>query len=157
MSEVQRYILSINSKSQTLAEMVESTDGNYVTYADYAALKDENARLAAENAAAIDAVTVFSKATEDLTEIIGDEIGMEGVAKLLDGFNALGNLPATDAYLAEVRAQAVDEFASVIGKLCQSEKVNSVRYRVAKHIVFLAVSHAASIRTAAKGEGVSDE
>ncbi len=82
---------------------------------------------------------------------------MEGVAKLLDGFNALGSLPATDAYLAEVRAQAVDEFASVIGKLCQSEKVNSVRYRVAKHIVFLAVSHAASIRTAAKGEGVSHE
>ncbi len=110
MGEIKRY--DFVHLGGDFYSVMEEQNGMYVTHEDYAALKDERDKLAAENAAAIDAVTVFSKATEDLTEIIGDEIGMDGVAKLLAGFSVFGNMPATDAYFAEIRAQAVDEFAA---------------------------------------------
>lgn len=68
-------------------------------------------QLVAENAAAIEAVRIFSNATEQLTEIIGDEIGMDGVGKLLHGFSIVGSMPATTQALNEAKAKGVDEFA----------------------------------------------
>ena len=68
--------------------------------------------LVAENVRAVDAVTVFSKVTEEITEVICDEIGHEKVAEILGAFNDLGNMPNTDAFTAELRAQGVDEFAA---------------------------------------------
>ncbi len=65
--------------------------------------------LAVENDRARKAVQIFSDATQELTEIIGDEIGMDGVAKLLAGFDAVGNMPATDAALAAIEARGVDQ------------------------------------------------
>lgn len=70
--------------------------------------------LAVENANARSAITVFSDATEQLTEIIGDEIGMDGVAKILAGFDAVGNMPATDAAIANIQAQARIEGAHFV-------------------------------------------
>lgn len=77
------------------------------------ALKEQVRALAAENLSARNSVTAFSEATIDLTEVIGDEIGMDGVRRILAGFEAVGNMPATDAILNEVRAQAVEDFAEV--------------------------------------------
>ncbi|EKN3740016.1 hypothetical protein OU751_004618, partial [Yersinia enterocolitica] len=68
-------------------------------------------QLVSENASAIEAVRIFSNATEQLTEIIGDEIGMDGVSKLLHGFSIVGSMPATTQALNEIKAQGVDEFA----------------------------------------------
>lgn len=68
-------------------------------------------QLVAENAAAIEAVRIFSNATEQLTEIIGDEIGMDGVGKLLHGFSIVGSMPATTQALNEIKAQGVEELA----------------------------------------------
>jgi len=65
--------------------------------------------LVAENVRAVDAVTVFSKVTEEITEVICDEIGHEKVAEILGAFNDLGNMPNTDLFTAELRAQGVDE------------------------------------------------
>lgn len=62
-------------------------------------------QLVAENAAAIEAVRIFSDATEQLTEIIGDEIGMDGVSKLLHGFSIVGSMPATDAAINKIKTQ----------------------------------------------------
>ncbi|MFA1238680.1 hypothetical protein ACCC84_10155 [Serratia odorifera] len=75
----------------------------------YEALKAERDALAVENDRARKAVQIFSDATQELTEIIGDEIGMDGVAMLLAGFDAVGNMPATDAALAAIQAQGVDK------------------------------------------------
>ncbi|ENR0029207.1 hypothetical protein ACETF5_004382 [Yersinia enterocolitica] len=69
-------------------------------------------QLVAENAAAIEAVRIFSNATEQLTEIIGDEIGMDGVSLLLHGFSIVGSMPATTQALNEIKAQGVMEFAT---------------------------------------------
>ncbi|EKN3779494.1 TPA: hypothetical protein ACPZPV_002225 [Yersinia enterocolitica] len=68
-------------------------------------------QLVAENAAAIEAVRIFSNATEQLTEIIGDEIGMDGVSLLLHGFSIVGSMPATTQALNEIKAQGVDELS----------------------------------------------
>lgn len=76
-----------------------------------AALNQQVVNLAVENANARSAITVFSDATEQLTEIIGDEIGMNGVAKILAGFDAVGNMPATNAAIANIQAQGVEKFA----------------------------------------------
>ncbi|MCB5319096.1 hypothetical protein LH413_16500 [Yersinia massiliensis] len=67
-------------------------------------------QLVAENVAAIEAVRIFSNATEQLTEIIGDEIGMDGVSLLLHGFSIVGSMPATTQALNEIKAQGVDDW-----------------------------------------------
>ncbi|WP_261373715.1 hypothetical protein [Yersinia mollaretii] len=64
-------------------------------------------QLVSENAAAIEAVRIFSNATEQLTEIIGDEIGMDGVSKLLHGFSIVGSMPATTQALNEYIAGSI--------------------------------------------------
>ncbi|OWF79194.1 hypothetical protein B4900_11010 [Yersinia rohdei] len=71
-------------------------------------------QLVGENAAAIEAVRIFSNATEQLTEIIGDEIGMDGVSLLLHGFSIVGSMPATTQALNEIKAQGVMEFAEFL-------------------------------------------
>lgn len=76
--------------------------------------REQVVNLAVENANARSAITVFSDATEQLTEIIGDEIGMDGVAKILAGFDAVGNMPATDAAVANIKAQGRIEGAHFV-------------------------------------------
>ncbi|MDD8453091.1 hypothetical protein LAX37_11910, partial [Escherichia coli] len=45
------------------------------------------------------------------TEVICEEIGRDGVLVILEAMKATGNMPATDAFLAEVRAQGVEMYA----------------------------------------------
>ena len=78
-------------------------------YLDVAA---ENVALAAENKMAVDAVTVFSNVTHDITEIICDELGHDRVAEIVAAYNDLGNMPATDRLLAEAEASGVEKFAA---------------------------------------------
>ncbi|EMD9721905.1 ead/Ea22-like family protein [Escherichia coli] len=75
--------------------------------------------LAAENELARKAVQEFCDVVGDSTEVICEEIGRDGVLVILEAMKATGNMPATDAFLAEVRAQGVEmmrEHPSI--KLC---------------------------------------
>lgn len=74
-------------------------------------LAAENVALAAENKMAVDAVTVFSNVTHDITDIICDELGHDRVAEIVAAYNDLGNMPATDRILAEAEARGVEKFA----------------------------------------------
>lgn len=74
-------------------------------------LAAETVRLAAENKMAVDAVTVFSNVTHDVTEIICDELGHDRVAEIVAAYNDLGNMPATDRIVAEAEARGVEKFA----------------------------------------------
>lgn len=74
-------------------------------------LAAENVRLAAENKMAVDAVTVFSNVTHDVTEIICDELGHDRVAEIVAAYNDLGNMPATDRIVAGIKADGVEMFA----------------------------------------------
>ncbi len=67
-----------------------------------AALEDaqrSNGVLAAENAAARDAVQVFCDVVGDNIDAICEVIGKDGVMAILSAMRATGNLPATDAFL----------------------------------------------------------
>ncbi|HFI3676313.1 TPA: hypothetical protein ACGP54_003454 [Escherichia coli] len=67
--------------------------------------------LVAENALARKAVQAFCDVVGDNTEVIAEEVGRDGVLVILEAMKATGNMPATDAFLAEVRAQGVEMFA----------------------------------------------
>ncbi|HAW5650041.1 TPA: hypothetical protein JL141_003091 [Escherichia coli] len=64
--------------------------------------------LAAENALARKAVQAFCEVVGDNTEIISELVGQDDVLVILKVMKATGNMSATDAFLAEVRAQGVD-------------------------------------------------
>ncbi|HHW3990275.1 TPA: hypothetical protein ACTVAA_001173 [Escherichia coli] len=64
--------------------------------------------LAAENALARKAVQAFCEVVGDNTEIISELVGQDDVLVILKAMKATGNMSATDAFLAEVRAQGVD-------------------------------------------------
>lgn len=75
--------------------------------------------LAAENALARKAVQAFCDVVGDNTEVICEEVGRDGVLVILEAMKATGNMPATDTFLDEVRAQGVEmmrEHPSI--KLC---------------------------------------
>ncbi len=64
--------------------------------------------LAVENELARKAVQAFCDVVGDNTEVIAEVVGRDGVLVILEAMKATGNMPATDAFLAEVRAQGVD-------------------------------------------------
>ncbi|WP_224322407.1 hypothetical protein [Klebsiella michiganensis] len=68
------------------------------------ALRAQVKQLAAENKMAVDAVTVFSNVTHDVTEIICDELGHDRVAEIVAAYNDLGNMPSTDRIVAGIKA-----------------------------------------------------
>lgn len=65
--------------------------------------------LAAENELARKAVQAFCDVVGDNTEIISELVGQDGVLVILKAMKATGNMSATDAFLAEVRAEARNE------------------------------------------------
>lgn len=76
-------------------------------------------QLVRANALARKAVQAFCDVVGDSTEVICEEIGRDGVLVILEAMKATGNMPATDAFLSEVRAQGVEmmrEHPSI--KLC---------------------------------------
>ncbi|EIS2690876.1 ead/Ea22-like family protein [Escherichia coli] len=72
--------------------------------------------LAAENTLARKAVQAFCDVVGDNTEVICEEVGRDGVLVILGAMKATGNMPATDAFLSEVRAQAFNDLCSVFVK-----------------------------------------
>ncbi|HHH7717202.1 TPA: eae-like domain protein [Escherichia coli] len=64
--------------------------------------------LVAENELARKAVQAFCDVVGENTEVIAEVVGRDGVLVILEAMKATGNMPATDAFLAEVRAQGVD-------------------------------------------------
>lgn len=106
------------------------------------------AALAAENELARKAVQEFCDVVGDSTEVICEEIGRDGVLVILEAMKATGNMPATDAFLAEVRAQGVEKLAALAGN--ESQRYKSVNDRAGarkwKSIVILCCDFAAQLR-----------
>lgn len=107
MSEVKRYDMRVSFGG---VESYESPCGDYVDYDDYAALQAKCAALAAENAS-------LNGKMDRLLSWAGIEFYSSAWEFCnLDGNDALEFIcdketPATDAFLAEVRAQGVEMFA----------------------------------------------
>ncbi|HGY7927454.1 TPA: hypothetical protein ACNTD3_002042 [Escherichia coli] len=72
--------------------------------------------LAVENELARKAVQAFCDVVGDNTEVICEAVGRDGVLVILEAMKATGNMPATDAFLAEVRAKAFDDLCAAFVK-----------------------------------------
>ncbi|EFJ4387157.1 ead/Ea22-like family protein [Escherichia coli] len=68
--------------------------------------------LAAENALARKAVQAFCDVVGDNTEVICEEVGRDGVLVILEAMKATGNMPAIDAFLADVRAEVFNDLCA---------------------------------------------
>ncbi|HBC5605472.1 hypothetical protein HC546_20750 [Escherichia coli] len=68
--------------------------------------------LAAENSLARKAVQAFCDVVGDNTEVICEEVGRDGVLVILEAMKATGNMPATDAFLADVRAEVFNDLCA---------------------------------------------
>lgn len=125
MSEVKRYDISAFGGMS----MDESSDGAYVNYEDYAAIEDKCAALAAENAwlksGAIKSIEDIQCFYDSEAWHVSEDGESETAVVALD--DAKGSVehfvlnvktPATDAFLAEVRAQGVEMFA----QWCRGER-----------------------------------
>lgn len=142
--------------------MQEGETGNYVKYEDYVALEKKLTdmavqlanseskcrELAAENHTARNAVQVFCDVVGENTDVICEEVGQDGVKPILAAMCATGNMPATDAFLAEVRAQGVDEIAELYFTLAAHEANRSIADSWRESARF-ARDHAAQLRKGA--------
>ncbi|MEI9705474.1 hypothetical protein [Escherichia coli] len=72
--------------------------------------------LAAENELARKAVQAFCDVVGDNTEVIAEVVGRDGVLVILEAMKATGNMPATDAFLAEVRAVAFNDLCAAFAR-----------------------------------------
>ncbi|EHT1789950.1 hypothetical protein KXD11_003663 [Escherichia coli] len=70
--------------------------------------------LAAENELARKAVQAFCDVVGDNTEVICEEVGRDGVLVILEAMKATGNMPVTDAFLAEIERKAIRKFINSI-------------------------------------------
>ena len=86
---------------------VNETNAEYLVR-KFAEAEAKCAALAAENSLARKAVQAFCDVVGDNTEVISELVGQDGVLVILKAMKATGNMSATDAFLAEVRAQGVE-------------------------------------------------
>lgn len=105
-AEAEAKILALSEDQQKSIESIKQAD---------AAVKlahEKFSALAAENALARKAVQAFCEVVGDNTEIISELVGQDGVLVILEAMKATGNMPATDAFLAEVRAGAFNDLCA---------------------------------------------
>lgn len=101
-AEAEAKISALSEDQQRAIESIKQAD---------AAVKlahEKFSALAAENELARKAVQAFCDVVGDNTEVIAEVVGRDGVLVILEAMKATGNMPATDAFLAEVRAQDVE-------------------------------------------------
>ncbi|HFV9306832.1 hypothetical protein N5C51_20660 [Citrobacter freundii] len=113
VSSICKYVKTVTpERIDLLIDYVENLEVKVLDTAEQLANAESKCReLAAENANARNAVQTFCDVVGANTDAICEEVGQDGVRAILAAMNATGNMPATDAFLAEVRAQGVEMFA----------------------------------------------
>lgn len=95
-----------------LIQSLESAGELSIKETKVMALAKAYQQLAAENAAARNAVQVFCDVVGANIDAICEEVGPEGVRAILAALSATGNMPATDAYLSEIKSHDLNAFIS---------------------------------------------
>lgn len=146
---VKRYEWVACDEHACHCDVVESAEGDMVDYEDYAALETRCAALAAENALLkksepapfsklmMEALDVYQAGADEVPELAM----LSAYKKLRDGLKT----PATDAFLAGIKADGVEEFVSnTVHKIFdESDAVSALAY------LSLANSHVKQLREGA--------
>lgn len=113
---------------------------------NYEELEAKCAALAAENAGLKNAITAVSKTSEEC-EINGDELKYVVEPSEFDALtDLLDETPATDAFLAEVRAQGVEMLTSKLQSLIDEGNFEGDEIGVIAGAVYTGADIAAQIR-----------
>lgn len=125
---VKRYYW--DRKSDCDCEIIEQPDGAMVDYDEHAsvvaALEAQLAALTAENAG-LKAAAEFATASDMWEELGGNVMRYQYQEWYADKLKSAMKTPATDAFLAEVRAQGVDMFAAHKRERQQALRSRSMR------------------------------
>ncbi|MGT1841844.1 hypothetical protein SPM85_10615 [Enterobacter hormaechei subsp. xiangfangensis] len=119
---VKRYEWVACDEHACHCDVVESAEGDMVDYEDYAALEARCAALAAENVGLKSAIEKHAD-----SYIMCGYCRTERDGKNDDVCEVLDSIPATDAFLAEVRAQGVEMFAAHKRERQQALRCRSMR------------------------------
>ena len=142
-AEAEAKISALSEDHQRAIESIKQAD------ASVKLAHEKFSALAAESELARKAVQAFCDVVGDNTEVISELVGRDGVLVILEAMKATGNMPATDAFLAEVRAQGVEMLAknhqSIVNALKGDSLFSDGEYRHAA-IVSAAVYFAAELR-----------
>ncbi|HAN2357099.1 TPA: ead/Ea22-like family protein [Escherichia coli] len=142
-AEAEAKISALSEDQQRAIESIKQAD------AVVKLAHEKFSALAAENELARKAVQAFCDVVGDNTEVIAEVVGRDGVLVILEAMKATRNMPATDAFLAEVRAQGVEMLAknhqSIVNALKGDSLFSDGEYRHAA-IVSAAVYFAAELR-----------
>ncbi|EOY8359072.1 ead/Ea22-like family protein [Salmonella enterica subsp. salamae] len=110
--EAEERCAALSAKLSMINDLTEAAEqANKLAQEATEKLVQERNALAAENHTARNAVQTFCDVVGANTDAICEEVGQDGVKVILAAMSATGNMPATDAFLAEVRAQGVEMFA----------------------------------------------
>lgn len=113
---VKRYSLTFSGA------LVVSQDGGMVDYEDYAALEVRCAVLAAENARCKFEVSRCHQTVDEMFKNREKWIDKEWLSSIWSTSKRLiEETPATDAFLAEVRAQVAEEALKIMGNFTSDE------------------------------------
>lgn len=115
MSEVKRYEMKTTYRGhESWDSLEEDKDGSHVSYEDYAALEAKCEALAAENARLKSAVTQQIELRAEIKNAgmpPHADFWVQSVCEAEEKVKqALEETPATDAFMAEVRAQCLNAF-----------------------------------------------
>lgn len=109
-SEAEERCAALAAKLSMINDLMEVAEQeNKLAQEATEKLVQERNALAAENHTARNAVQTFCDVVGANTDAICEEVGQDGVKVILAAMSATGNMPATDAFLAEVRASARNE------------------------------------------------
>lgn len=113
MSETKRYEMKTTYRGhESWDSLEEDKDGSYVSYEDYAELEAKCAALAVESAGLKSAVTQQIELRAEIKKAgrpPHTDFWVQSICEAEEKVKrALEETPATDAFLAEVRAQGVD-------------------------------------------------
>ncbi|EDV7054209.1 hypothetical protein A4I66_001835 [Salmonella enterica subsp. enterica] len=105
--------VDVRSLAQLISDLATQLEVQFVRSTNMAVqlanAESKCRELAAENHTARNAVQTFCDVVGANTDAICEEVGQDGVKVILAAMSATGNMPATDAFLAEVRASARNE------------------------------------------------
>lgn len=115
---VKRYEWVACDEHACHCDVIESAEGDMVDYEDYAALEARCAALAAENAAMHETIEAVRSVADNSSGIAGWHLNGDIATweEILPEINEI-ETPATDAFLAEMRAQGVEMLAKETEKL----------------------------------------
>lgn len=115
-------------------------------------LHTERDALAAENGLAAKAVQTFCDVVGSNTDVIAEEMGIEGAKAILAAMSATGNMPATDAYLNSVRAEGIEILTGRLQQLIDEGVFDAKEIGVAAGAVHEGAQIAAQLRAGKDGE-----